>query len=58
MAKQSSMAQHLKQPHLWWDQSKEWKAFGDRLNFLSPERQQFQDGKMRILPRREKRRGL
>lgn len=30
------------------------KAFGDRLDFLSPEAQHLQDGKLRILPARSK----
>lgn len=46
-------------PTVEWDQRYGFKAFGDRLNFMSPEQGQMQTGRLAILPpvNPEKRKG-
>lgn len=50
---------HQSFPEVAWSKRKEWRPWGDRLDFLSPEARHLQDGKLSILPPRnpEKRDG-
>lgn len=40
----------MSHPLVAWSTKHGFQAFGDRLNFLSPERAQLQGGRLRILP--------
>lgn len=39
-----------------WQQREDFKPFGDRLGFLSPEQQHITTGRLRIMPPKEDRR--
>lgn len=46
-----------KNPRVEWASREGWKPWGDRLNFLSPENQHLQTGRLAILPAKPKKRG-